>query len=97
MMGYEHSETNTTAAVYSFARFGEANPSFVITLAGLLGFQGLLLYVLGAQGTLTLTEDMTLARAAVLAYGDASRAAELAERNAIDDVLLIPAGTVLVI
>ena len=52
---------------------------------------------LDAQGTLTLTEDMTLARAAVLAYGDASRAAELAERNAIDDVLLIPAGMVLVI
>jgi D-xylose transport system permease protein len=32
-------------------------PSFVVTLAGLLGFQGLLLYVLGDTGTLNLTDS----------------------------------------
>ena len=32
-------------------------PSFVITLAGLLGFQGLLLYVLGKNGTINLPRD----------------------------------------
>jgi len=31
-------------------------PSFVVTLAGLLGFQGLLLYVLGDTGTINLTD-----------------------------------------
>jgi D-xylose transport system permease protein len=35
-------------------------PSFVITLAGLLGFQGLLLYVLGSQGTINLPDDSAL-------------------------------------
>ncbi len=35
-------------------------PSFVITLAGLLGFQGLLLYVLGSQGTINLPNDSAL-------------------------------------
>lgn len=51
----------------------------------------------GTTQTVTLREDMSAARAAALAYGDASRAGELVAKNAIDDVLLIPAGTVLVI
>lgn len=51
----------------------------------------------GTTQTVTLREDMSAARAAALAYGDASRAGELVARNAIDDVLFIPAGTVLVI
>ncbi len=51
----------------------------------------------GTTRTLTLREDMSAARAAALAYGDASRAGELVARNAIDDALFIPAGTVLVI
>ena len=40
---------------------------------------------------------MSLARVAALAYGDASRAAEIAALNAIEDTAFIPAGTVLVI
>lgn len=47
--------------------------------------------------TLTLSDTMSIARAAVLAYGDATRAGELAARNAIDDPLFVPAGTVLVL
>lgn len=43
---------------FLFVRIGV--PSFVITLAGLLGFQGLLLYVLGAQGTINLPDDSAL-------------------------------------
>jgi D-xylose transport system permease protein len=35
-------------------------PSFVITLAGLLGFQGLLLYVLGKDGTINIPDDSGL-------------------------------------
>jgi len=35
-------------------------PSFVITLAGLLGFQGLLLFVLGRDGTINIPEDSWL-------------------------------------
>jgi D-xylose transport system permease protein len=35
-------------------------PSFVVTLAGLLGFQGLLLYVLGDTGTINLTDSQIL-------------------------------------
>jgi len=33
-------------------------PSFVVTLAGLLGFQGVLLYVLGDTGTINLNDDL---------------------------------------
>jgi D-xylose transport system permease protein len=33
-------------------------PSFVVTLAGLLGFQGVLLYVLGDTGTINITDDL---------------------------------------
>ena len=32
-------------------------PSFVVTLAGLLAFQGVLLYVLGDTGTVNLTDS----------------------------------------
>ncbi|HUP99254.1 MAG TPA: sugar ABC transporter permease [Aeromicrobium sp.] len=35
-------------------------PSFVITLAGLLGFQGLLLFVLGKDGTINIPDDSWL-------------------------------------
>ena len=35
-------------------------PSFVVTLAGLLGFQGVLLYVLGDTGTINLTDSQIL-------------------------------------
>jgi D-xylose transport system permease protein len=35
-------------------------PSFVVTLAGLLGFQGVLLYVLGDTGTLNLTDSTSV-------------------------------------
>jgi D-xylose transport system permease protein len=35
-------------------------PSFVVTLAGLLGFQGLLLYVLGDTGTINLTDSQII-------------------------------------
>jgi D-xylose transport system permease protein len=35
-------------------------PSFVITLAGLLGFQGLLLFVLGRDGTINIPDDSGL-------------------------------------
>lgn len=54
---------------------------------------------LGAEEpeTITLPETMSLARAAALAYGDPSRASELASRNRIPDPAFIPAGTVLVI
>lgn len=54
---------------------------------------------LGSDAALTVTiaEDMSLARAAVVAYGDASKASQLAGRNRIDDPTLIPAGTVLVL
>ena len=35
-------------------------PSFVFSLAGLLAFQGALLYTLGDQGTITLPQDSGL-------------------------------------
>ena len=41
-----------------FTRIGV--PSFVFSLAGLLGFQGLLLYVLGKNGTINLPQDSFL-------------------------------------
>jgi D-xylose transport system permease protein len=44
-------------------------PSFVVTLAGLLGFQGVLLYVLGDTGTLNLT-DSTIVDLANTFYSD---------------------------
>jgi D-xylose transport system permease protein len=43
-----------------FTRLGV--PSFVFSLAGLLGFQGALLYVLGDQGTVNLPSDSFLVR-----------------------------------
>ncbi|MFY0408562.1 sugar ABC transporter permease [Solicola sp. PLA-1-18] len=47
-----------------FNRFGV--PSFVITLAGLLGFLGLQLYLLGAQGSINLPFDSGLVKFAQL-------------------------------
>ncbi len=44
-------------------------PSFVVTLAGLLGFQGVLLYVLGDTGTINLT-DSTIVNLANTFYSD---------------------------
>lgn len=44
-------------------------PSFVVTLAGLLGFQGLLLYVLGDTGTINLS-DSTIIDLANTFYAD---------------------------
>ena len=44
-------------------------PSFVVTLAGLLGFQGLLLYVLGDTGTINMT-DSTIIDLANTFYSD---------------------------
>lgn len=54
---------------------------------------------LGAEQpeTVTLPEDMGLARAALYAYGDPTRGADLAARNRIPDPALIPAGTELVV
>ena len=49
-------------ALYSVLYVKVGVPSFVITLAGLLGFQGLLLYVLGSQGTLNLPQDSGLGK-----------------------------------
>lgn len=49
-----------------FNRFGV--PSFVITLAGLLGFMGLQLKVLGAIGSINLPFDSALVRFAQLAF-----------------------------
>jgi D-xylose transport system permease protein len=43
----------------SFVAFLQV-PSFVVTLAGLLGFQGLLLYVLGDTGTINITDPEIL-------------------------------------
>lgn len=49
-----------------FNRFGV--PSFVITLAGLLGFLGLQLYILGAKGSINLPFDSPLVHFAQLAF-----------------------------
>lgn len=49
-----------------FNRFGV--PSFVITLAGLLGFLGLQLYILGAKGSINLPFDSALVYFAQLAF-----------------------------
>ncbi|TDC90312.1 sugar ABC transporter permease [Nonomuraea deserti] len=49
-----------------FNRFGV--PSFVITLAGLLGFLGLQLYVLGAKGSINLPFDSALVNFAQLDF-----------------------------
>ncbi len=47
-------------AVYAFLYTRIGVPSFVFSLAGLLGFQGLLLYVLGDTGTINLHFDSFL-------------------------------------
>ena len=46
--------------VYGLLRTWIGVPSFVFSLAGLLGFQGVLLYVLGDQGTINLPKDSYL-------------------------------------
>jgi D-xylose transport system permease protein len=51
-----------------FARFGV--PSFVVTLAGLLAWQGALLYVLGDTGTINLTDSKIVGLANTF-YSDA--------------------------
>lgn len=43
-------------AIITFVRV----PSFIVTLAGLIGWQGLLLYVLGSGGTRNITDKFTL-------------------------------------
>ncbi|MDP3894979.1 sugar ABC transporter permease [Nocardioides sp.] len=43
-------------------------PSFVFSLAGLLGFQGLLLYVLGRQGTVNLPDESFLVQFARFSF-----------------------------
>jgi D-xylose transport system permease protein len=45
---------------YAFLHTRLGVPSFVFSLAGLLGFQGLLLYVLGRQGTINLPDESFL-------------------------------------
>jgi D-xylose transport system permease protein len=52
----------------SFVTFFQV-PSFVVTLAGLLGFQGVLLYVLGDTGTINLN-DSTIVDLANTFYSD---------------------------
>lgn len=46
--------------LYAFLYIKVGVPSFVISLAGLLGLQGLLLYVLGKNGTINLPNDLGL-------------------------------------
>lgn len=50
----------TVGALYAALYVRVGVPSFVITLAGLLGLQGLLLYVLGKDGTINLPDDSWL-------------------------------------
>lgn len=54
---------------------------------------------LGAEDAqvFTVPETMSLARASALAYGDASRASELAAKNRVADPCFVPAGAVLVL
>jgi D-xylose transport system permease protein len=44
-------------ALHGLMRTALAMPSFVVTLAGLIGWQGLLLYLLGSEGTINLPFD----------------------------------------
>lgn len=48
-------------ALHGIMRTALAMPSFVVTLAGLIGWQGLLLYLLGSEGTLNLPFDHGIA------------------------------------
>jgi D-xylose transport system permease protein len=50
-----------------FTRFGI--PSFVVTLAGLIGWQGALLYVLGSTGTVNLTDPFIIGLAGTFFKG----------------------------
>ncbi|MFI6931944.1 sugar ABC transporter permease [Streptomyces sp. NPDC050287] len=51
-----------TGAVQGFSFAKTRVPAFVVTLAGLLTWNGLMLYVLGTSGTVNLDEDGLLAR-----------------------------------
>jgi D-xylose transport system permease protein len=48
--------------VHGLMRTAVSMPSFVVTLAGLIGWQGLMLYLLGAAGTINLPFDRGVAR-----------------------------------
>jgi D-xylose transport system permease protein len=48
--------------VHGLMRTALSMPSFVVTLAGLIGWQGLMLYLLGAAGTINLPFDRGVAR-----------------------------------
>jgi D-xylose transport system permease protein len=48
-------------ALHGVMRTALAMPSFVVTLAGLIGWQGLLLYLLGSEGTINLPFDHGIA------------------------------------
>ncbi|MFI5780595.1 sugar ABC transporter permease [Nocardia sp. NPDC051570] len=48
-------------ALHGFMRTRLTMPSFVVTLAGLIGWQGLMLYLLGTQGTVNLPFDRGIA------------------------------------
>ena len=48
-------------ALHGAMRTALAMPSFVVTLAGLIGWQGLLLYLLGSEGTVNLPFDHGIA------------------------------------
>jgi len=48
-------------ALHGVMRTALAMPSFVVTLAGLIGWQGLLLYLLGSDGTINLPFDHGIA------------------------------------
>lgn len=54
---------------FVFTRFGV--PSFVVTLAGLIGWQGLQLQVLGAQGTINLPYGTGISRLTSTFFADA--------------------------
>ncbi|UGY94116.1 sugar ABC transporter permease [Streptomyces gobiensis] len=61
---------------FFFARIGV--PAFVVTLAGLLGWNGLMLYVLGTRGTINLDDEGLVARLTSLYFDDIAAAYGLA-------------------
>ncbi|MBA4867102.1 sugar ABC transporter permease [Streptomyces sp. PSKA54] len=68
----------TVGAVHGFffARVGV--PSFVVTLAGLLGWNGLMLYVLGESGTISIDDQGLVAKLTSHYFSDAAVAYGLA-------------------
>ncbi|MGW1029670.1 sugar ABC transporter permease [Streptomyces sp. NPDC002577] len=57
-------------AGFFFAKIGV--PSFVVTLAGLLGWNGLMLYVLGESGTISLDDEGLVAELTSFYFADAA-------------------------